>query len=199
MNASNLRAIVRLLFMLVLVAGAAGCDRSKWHEQSIRDGGFRVLMLPQPHYEKRQLDTPVGTITAHLYTMELSDSVFGVGYSDYPEQVLRMMAPRRMFMDVRDGWMKRINGRLQGEGKDIRLEGTYPGMEIVASGTVNGREAYLRGRFYLVGTRLYQVVVFGNRDTIPLADVNRFFSSFKLIPPREVSDVTIQTTPDKKP
>jgi hypothetical protein len=198
MNASNLRAIARLLPMLLLAAVASGCDRSQWQEQSIRDGGFRVLMRPQPHYEKRQLDTPVGAITAHLYTMELSDSVFGVGYSDYPEQMLRMMAPRRMFMDVRDGWMKRIDGRLQGEGKDIRLEGTYPGMEIVASGTVNGREAYLRGRFYLVGNRLYQIVVFGNRDSIPLADVNRFLSSFKLIPPREVSDVTIQPAPDKK-
>lgn len=193
---------MRMPKLIVLLAAAAllvaGCGGPSWQEQNIQAGGFRIMMRGDVHYDKNVLDTPVGKIEAHMYSMELKDSVFGVGYSDYPEQMVQSMAPRRLFMAVRDTWVRRINGRLQGDGADIRLEGKHPGMEIVAWGKVKDRDAYLKGRFYLVGNRLYQVVVFGNQDSMPLADINRFMESFKLIPQREVGRIDIAPTPDTK-
>lgn len=194
MNALTRSAL--LLFIMVL---AAGCGRPSWQELAIRDGGFSILMRPNPHYEKRALETAAGRIVAQMYSTETQDSVFGVGFSDYPEEMVRTMAPRRLFMAVRDTWVRRIDGKLQGDGIDIRLDGKHPGMEVVAWGTVSGREAYLKARFYLVGNRLFQVVVFGRRDSMPLAEVNRFLASFKLIPQREVGSLAIEPPPDKKP
>ena len=37
----------------------------------------------------------------------------------------------------------------------------------------------MRGRLYLVDNRLYQLIVFGNKETIPASDINQFMGSFK--------------------
>lgn len=188
---------VKNFLVLAVLAALAACGRPSWQEQTIQDGGFRVLMRGEVRYDMRAIETPAGPIHAHMYYMELKDSVFGVGYSDYPPQMVQSMTPRRLFMAVRDTWVRRIEGRLEGEGIDIQLDKQHPGMEVVAWGKVKGRDAYLKGRFYLVGDRLYQIVIFGNRDSMPLADINHFLASFKLVPQREVGSITVTPGPVK--
>lgn len=190
---------LRVLALAGALGSTSGCGGPSWQEFTSQDGGFRVLMRGDVHYEKRELVTPIGQVPAHMYSIELRDSVFGVGYADYPPQLVRSMTPRRLFMAVRDTWVRRIEGRLQGDGRELRLEGGHPGMEIVAWGTVGSRPAYLKGRFYLVGNRLYQLVVFGNRDSMPIAEINRFLGSFRVLPPREVGTFTISPAPEKPP
>ena len=185
------RSISRFLLLAAALVLVAACGGPAWREVSTPDGGFRILMRGDPRVEKRDLDTPVGKITGNWYATELQESVFGVGYSDYPAQVLGSMAPRRMFMTVRESWVKRIDGRLQGDGTDIKLDKAHPGMEFIARGQLQGHDVYLRGRLYLVGNRLYQVIVFGRKDTLPPSDVNKFLASFALVPQRELATIRI--------
>jgi hypothetical protein len=131
--------------------------------------------------------------------MPAKDAAFGVGYADYPVEVVRASDPRKLFTTVRESWVKRIDGTLQGDGTDIKLENKYPGMEIIAWGKLDGRDAYLRGRFYLVDDRLYQVIVFGNKSRMPVSDINQFLASFKLMPRNETTTVTIDSGAGKKP
>ena len=191
------RTAVRLL--IALLAGAAlscGCTPSTWREVDSPDGGFRILMQGDPRVANNVLDTPLGKINASWYSIEANDSAFGVGYADYPEAVTRG-TPRELFTVVRESWVKRISGTLQGDGTDIKLDNQYPGMEFIALGKLNNRDAYVRGRFYLVGNRLYQVVVFGTKSAMPISDINQFLGSFKLVPRRELATVKIESTPDK--
>src|SRR5262245_33085911 len=112
--------VQRLLLAVVLVALGAACGPS-WKETSTPEGGFRILMRGDPRVEKRDVDTAVGPIRGNWYAVELKESVFGVGYSDYPPEVVKGMAPRRMLMTVRDSWVRRINGASQGDPTDIKL------------------------------------------------------------------------------
>ena len=186
------RPASRILPLLAVIAAlVAACTGAAWHEVSIPDGGFRILMQGDPRLEKTELETPIGKITAYWYSMDAKDAAFGVGYSDYPVEIVRNAPPRQLFAIVRESWIKRIGGTLQGDGRDIKLEDKYPGMEFIASGKLEGRDAYLRGRFYLVGDRLYQVIVFGNKSAMPVSDINQFLGSFKLVPRQET--VTIDT------
>ena len=179
---SSLAAAVLLL---------AACDRApSWQEIKAPDGGFRIEMRGDARIEKQDVETPIGKITGNWYSTEPKNAVFGVGYSDFPPEVARNMPPRRLFTIVRESWLKRIQGKLQGDGADIRLDG-YPGMEFVAWGKFKEKDAYLRGRLYLVDTRLYQVVVFGDKETVPLSDVNHFMNSFKLIKVAPVNPMDI--------
>ena len=183
-----------LLLLCAIAAFVAGCTDPGWQELTIPEGGFRVLMQGAPRVETNSMETPVGKITGHLYSVEATDAAFGVGYSDFPAEIVRATTPRQLFTVVREGWVKRIQGTLQGDGTDIKLESKYPGMEIIAWGKLDGRDAYLRGRFYLVGDRLYQLIVFGTKSAMPVSDINHFLGSFKLTPRHETSTVTV----DKK-
>ena len=102
-----------------------------------------------------------------------------------------------MLAGVRDSWVKRIDGRLDGNATDIRLDGKWSGMEFAARGKLEGRDAWMRGRLYLVDNRLYQLIVFGNRGTIPVADINRFMGSFKVAQPKDTTTLTIEASPEK--
>jgi hypothetical protein len=185
-----------LLAVVLLVA--AGCSDPSWREVASPDGGFRIRMRGDPRVEQRNVDTPAGKITGHWYSLDGEDSVFGVGFADYPHQILQRTPSRNMFSGVRDSWLKRIGGQLDGNATDIKLDGKWVGMEFSARGKLDGRDAWMRGRLYLVDNRLYQLIVFGNKETIPVSDINQFMGSFKVAQPKESTTLTIDAAPDKK-
>jgi len=187
-----------LLTLAVVAAIVAGCGDSSWREIAAADGGFRILMRGEPQVEVRNLDTPIGKIAGNWYSLEGKDSVFGVGYADYPVQVVQATPPQTMFTIVREGWLKRIEGRLEGDATDIKLDDKWSGMEFTARGKLEGRDAWMRGRFYLVDNRLYQLVVFGNKEAIPTTDIRKFMGSFKVAKPNDVATVKIDAAPERK-
>jgi len=193
------RPVSAVLLLLATILGlAAGCGDSSWREVAAADGGFRVLMRGAPRVEQRNLDTPMGRIAGNWYSLEQKDSVFGVGYADYPAPIVRATPPRAMFTTVREGWLKRIQGKPEGEGTDIKLDNKWYGMEFTARGRLEGREVWMLGRFYLVDNRLYQLIVFGDKAAIPRSDINKFMGSFKVAQPRELSTIKIDPVPDRK-
>ena len=186
------------LMLAVVLSVAAGCGDPTWREVAAPDGGFRIKMRGDPRVEERNLDTPAGKITGHLYSLDAKDSVFAVGFADYPRQILQGAPPSRMFANLRDSWLKRIDGRPEGNATDIKLDGKWVGMEFTARGKLEGRDAWMRGRLYLVDNRLYQLIVFGNKETIPVSDINQFMGSFKVAQPRESTRVNIDAAPEQK-
>jgi hypothetical protein len=166
------------------------CSKPAWQEVAVPEAGFRISMRGNPVVEKHDLDLPIGRVTGHWYSTELKGSVFGVGYADYPKEVVSNAPPQKMLSIVRESWIKRIQGKQQGDGVQFKLEG-HPGMEFVATGKFQGRDAYLRGRLYLVGTRLFQIVVFGDKQNLPLSDINQFMDSFKLTPIQGVNTIEL--------
>jgi hypothetical protein len=190
--------VVALAAFAMTLAVTAACGDPSWREVAAPDGGFRVLMRGDPRVEQRNLDTPAGPITGNWYSLAEKDSVFGVGYADYPVQIVQATPPAKMFALVREGWLKRIDGRLEGDATDIKLDGKWFGMEFTARGRLEGRDAWMRGRFYLVDNRLYQLVVFGNRKSIPTPDIKKFMGSFRVAQPRDISTIRIEPAPDAK-
>jgi hypothetical protein len=169
-----------------------------WQELRAPDGGFRVEMRGDARVEKHEIETPIGKITGHWYSLEQNDAVFGVGYADWPAAFVQNAPPRQIFTIIRQGWLQRIAGTLRGDSVDIKLDGNL-GMEFAASGKLNGRDAYLKGRLYLVDNRLYQVVAFGDEGKVSQSDVDRFMGSFKLIPRAPVNTLNLDIVGDRPP
>lgn len=182
-----------LVVLAVAVAVLAACGRTEWQELPIREGGFSVLMRPQPQYARQQMDTPAGKVPAHLYSSARGDSFFAVGYSDYPLSQVVGGAPDTLFNHVRDTWVKRIDGTLV-RASPIKLAGQYPGIEFSAEGKFKGADTILDARLYLVDQRLYQVIAMGRKGEVSQGIVNRFLDSFKLI---QGSEQTIILKPDR--
>ena len=51
--------------------------------------------------------------------------------------------------------------------------------------------------FGIVMDVLYQLIVFGNKETIPVSDINRFMASFKVAKPRDTTTLNIEGAPEK--
>jgi hypothetical protein len=183
---------ILLLGLWVLALGA--CSDGEWKPLPVSDGGFSVLMRPQPQYARQVLDTPAGKITAHLYSSDRPDSYFAVGYSDYPIALVLGSSPDALFAGVRDTWVRRIDGKLI-VSSPLKLEGKYAGLEFTADGKVKDADTFLQARMYLVDQRLYQIIAMGRKSAFPQAVANRFLTSFKLIPIAERG--TFEVKPDK--
>ena len=124
------------------------------------------------------MDTDAGPIEVHMFVAEQGQKAWLVGYSDYPEALVEASDPATMLAGARDGAVSNVNGQLVSDA-EITLNG-YPGREFSASVTQNGQEIVLRQRVYMVGNRLYQVVVIAPKGEENSTEVEDFFQSFRL-------------------
>ena len=189
------RRSIALALCACIALGA--CSRGKeWQELEIPEGGFKVLMRPQPHYARQQLETPAGKMYGHLYSSERPDAFFAVGYSDYPIALVAATPPQALFDGVRDTWVKRIGGRLT-MSSPLVLQGTYPGLEFSAEGRVKDNETFLQGRLFLFDQRLYQVIAMGRKGEVAQGTLNRFLNSFRIVPVAETARFEVKPPMEK--
>jgi hypothetical protein len=177
----------------VLVACSRG--DSEWKALAVLEAGFSILMRDQPQYMRQTLDTPAGKMEAHLYASDRPDAYFAVGYSDYPLALVLGGSPQELFADVRDTWVRRLEGRLVSSDDRIRI-GNYPGYAFSVVGKAKGADAILDARLYLVDQRLYQIVAISRRNEVAQGIVNRYLDSFKLIDEARVGSIRVE--PEKK-
>ena len=175
----------------------AACTRGEWEKLEVSEGGFSVLMRPQPTYAKMPVDTPAGRAVAHLYSSDRPDAYFAVGYSDYPLAAVVGTPPDELFAGIRDTWVRRVAGRLL-ISSPLRLQRKYPGLEFTAEGRVNNAETFLHARVYLVDQRLYQVVAMARKGEVSQGVMNRFLDSFRIIPTTESSFLEVVPPPEVK-
>jgi len=187
--------VLGLLALLAVVLAA--CTRGEWQTLEVSEGGFSVLMRPQPTFLKMPVDTPAGRTMAHLYSSDRPDAYFAVGYTDYPVAAVLGVPPDELFAGIRDTWIRRINGRLLMSGP-VRLNRQYPGLEFTGEGRVKDADTFLHARVYLVDQRLYQVVAMGRKGEISQGVINRFLASFKLGTQGETQTLEVVAPPAVK-
>jgi hypothetical protein len=133
------------VLLFICAAALAACGASEWQSLEVSEGAFAVLMRGQPHYVKQDIDTPAGKMTAHLYSSDRPDAYYAVGYVDYPLALVTGVPPEKLFANVRDTWVRRIQGKLTASDDTLKLEGKYPALEFWAEGT-NARGSKLAAK-----------------------------------------------------
>lgn len=136
-----------------------------------KDGGFKVLMPGQP--QVRSQNEPGRAVT--MYCVENANGAYSVGVV---EVKLPPNTPQEMILEMGcRGAVRSVQGKVT-KSKTISLEGKYPGREVSADMGKDG--GVFRARFYLVGPRIYQVLVMGYSDWVSSADADKFLDSFAL-------------------
>ena len=134
--------------------GGTTQTETPWEKFSPKGSGFEVLFPGKPTGSDEALDTAVGTLMHHQYSLLQGTSYFMVSYVDYPGPVTDPTLIKTMLDAGREGGLKATNGVLRSE-KEIKL-GEYVGREwvvVIPDGGV------ARARAYWVSSRLYQAVV----------------------------------------
>lgn len=159
------RAAIEVVVLSVLSACAPEYD---WRELKSAEGAFSALMPAKPAFEERPL-AHSSDIIMRLWSAQVADSVFGIGYADYPT------AGAQLLDATRDALVANMRGHVV-EERPVAQYG-LDGREFTAeSGDVE-----LKARLFVSGRRLYQVAVLGRKSSLsaPGADVDLFLSSFR--------------------
>ncbi len=143
------------------------------------EGRFTVLFPAKPKEDRQVIRLPLGEMTAHIFTAAFANGTgeMVVSYADYPAPVLAAKRPDPMLDDSVAGTIGGMKATLVRSGR-IAQAGA-PGREF--SWTMAGPQGPLKGqsRVFLVGPRLYQVLVVGTEKSLGMDVYDMIFKSFE--------------------
>ena len=160
-------------------------DERAWKEFESTDGGFAIAFPGKPGFKTHTVQALAGPLVNHIYGLDIGVAFFAATYTDMP-------------LPVPAGDKELINLALDA-GRDRALSGTASQLiseEPISLDGYIGRGSFYsspdgsltHNRNYIVGNRLYQLVVVSDDfRKSPAEDrkffkglINRFFASFKL-------------------
>lgn len=137
-------------------------------------GRFAISFPIEP--TRKEMPVP-GGIMRYRYLVALHDDklVYSVHYADGKP----VGEPRQALKQAQDGMVKAQGGKLLKE-EEIHL-GDSPGRAFSFSFTTNGVAAIQHIRTYLVGDRIYILIVAAPPALLDADDMERFFRSFSVL------------------
>lgn len=149
-----------------------------WVEYISDPMGFTV-MAPKPmEISQEKSDTADGPTDINYFMAEMGAVTYGVICNDFSAEFTAKI-DRKEFLDKGvKGFVDKLAGTLTAE-REVTLGG-YTGREIVMTGSSQGAALYGKARFFLAGTRLYQLAYIAEQGKEDAAAVDHFLNSFKL-------------------
>jgi hypothetical protein len=149
-----------------------------WVEYGSQPHRF-TIMTPKSFVVSRDTtQTPAGDIELVTYLAELGPAAYGVVCNDFPQDFVAGKDPNAILQGGSKGFNSQFNGTVTGE-QLLTLNG-HSGLEITLTGATQGVEIFAKGRFYLVGNRMYQIMVIAEKGKGDLEAIDKFLGSFKL-------------------
>ncbi|HEY9405298.1 MAG TPA: hypothetical protein VIQ24_21780 [Pyrinomonadaceae bacterium] len=160
-------------------------DERAWKEFESTDGGFVVAFPGKPGFKIHAVQTVAGQLMNHAHGLDIGVAFFAATYTDMPlpARAGDKELINRALDSGRDSVLSGTGGKLISE-EPITFDG-YIGRNILYS-SPNG--SLTHNRDYVVGNRLYQLIVISDDyRKSPAEDrkffkglTDRFFASFKL-------------------
>ena len=139
--------------------------------------GFSVKMPGQPQVQRQKVTIPAGEVATAAYSLQTPEGViYSVSIADYPEKVVAARPPEAFLNEGRDGLTNQLKGTVSNE-QEVTVDG-YPGKSY----TVSSPNGEVRARNYLVGPRLYTLLVLYN-PSIGAPGADDFLGSLALVNP----------------
>ena len=182
-----------LIALAAVVGVLAACKPSlDWRETKSADGKFAAVFPGKPAVSTREIAFGTGRITMTMTSAGKGPTLFGVGVAKLPpdavasaEAVEATVARFRDALLVNSGTMLfsadgalplSADARASARGAVSLRARRHPATDAKQPGIVQ-----LAAQFFVVDDRLYQVAALGDAD-LAAADLETFFTSFKLIP-----------------
>jgi hypothetical protein len=139
--------------------------------------GFAVRMPGQPQVVRNKVTIPAGDVTTAAWTVQVEGVIYSVSIADYPEKVVAARPPEAFLEEGKNGLTNQLKGTLKSE-EALTINGIYPGKAY----TVSSDNGEVRARNYLVGPRLYTMLVLYN-PSIGAPGADEFLGSLELVNP----------------
>lgn len=159
--------------LITVVLAFAGCAEPLPPEFVSKEHKFRVRFGGVP----TAFDRPDNGIPSKLYTLATPDGAYTVRAYDLPVTAEQAREASTKLLDEAKRDLIRSVGGTETSSESVVLSGKYAGRAFAA--TASGPQAgLLRGRVWLVGTRLYKVSAFGTPVFAESPAATAFLESF---------------------
>jgi hypothetical protein len=165
-------------------AGASpeAAARPGWEKFTSVDGGYSVLMPGKPNEVPQKIQAPpLGEVEIRVAAINKGINIaFMVIYNDYAPGQVPLDSLEASYDRARQGALANSGGTLAGE-KKVML-GDLPGREV----KIEMPETKVPGgglihlRYFLKGSRLYQVMYIAPKADVDAGDVAAFLDSFRI-------------------
>src|SRR5262245_30286528 len=129
-----------------------------WKEFSSIDGRFKVALPGDPIETSTTIESSLGKIQRHRFTLGAGFGAFLVSYSDLPEILTEPDEVKKFLDNAHEAEVAAYRGKLLSIA-EIALDG-YPGREF----TAKTPDSKFRMKYYLVGQRFYQIAIATTND-----------------------------------
>jgi len=166
--------MMRRSFAILCLIAAAGCQQKPFETFKSPDGKFEAKFPGQPQVKA----TAAAGVSLKMYSVETWNRAFMIGYADLPipKYESEGRTTSRLF-EARDGALTAVSAKSNGTTKVIQHQNRFPGIEFGGAAD----EKHLRAQIFLVGHRLYQVLVVGSSaDLLTSPEAEEFFASFQV-------------------
>jgi hypothetical protein len=149
-------------------------DSAGWVKFTSDTGNFSVMVPETPTEKTETTDSAHGPYTTHLFIVRDTTNVYLIGWVDYDPS---FNFNRQAELEAnRDNFVKGLSAKLLTTRPTV-IDG-YSAIEFTAETT----DRIFKSRVYMVGRRPYQIVIGSPKGTDDVANVTRFFRSFKVSP-----------------
>jgi predicted Ser/Thr protein kinase len=150
-----------------------------WQKFSSPAGRFSVLLPGAPSEETLNQETELGIVPTHNHTVLGGKTMYRVSYADFPGIVFEADQVDKALEGAQKGIVNGVPGCKVLRQQDITLAGNR-GREVDIE--VPNIQCLARVRAYLVGGRLYTVIMRVPDSTPSPPEMETFFGSFRLEP-----------------
>jgi hypothetical protein len=138
--------------------------------------GFNVMIPGEPQAQRGEVNIPGGKVQTAAWTTNVEGVLYSISTADYPEKTVASNPASAFLNEGRNGLVNQLKGTVKNE-EDITLQG-YPGKAF----TVSSDAGEVRARNFLVGPRLYTLLVLYN-PSIGAPQADAFLTSLELVNP----------------
>jgi hypothetical protein len=146
-------------------------------------GRFRFRFPGKPVETETKADTNIGPmVTYTTVSTGPAGGLYAVGYFDITMPAGRKMPPANTLLEgAIQGQVRRGNWTVSSK-KSIKI-GEYPGIDVTGDvHTPNKPDRVGRLRIYLVGKRVYTIILKGPKSSTRMAEFQKALDTFELLP-----------------
>jgi hypothetical protein len=171
-----LKKLVALAFPIVVVLACSSLTQ-KW--ETVSEDGITVDMPGKPTKQAQDIPSAAGKATGQMFTLDKGSEAYILAYHEFPAALSSLnIDPKMILNNASDGAVKNIDGKVTSQ-RDI-TNGSYPGKEIVGSGSKEGKEIEFTIRIYWAKTRLVQTLYLAEKGKTNQTNATKFLDSLKI-------------------
>ncbi len=176
------RSVSIRMFILLLACSSPFVGRLKAGEERHAKGNFEIEFPGRKPSSAQSDKLEVGLETLEIHTFSTRSQqgpAFTVTYVDYPAHIVQERKPAELVTIVRQSTVSGLSGTVTAIAS-LKKHGGF-GQQISFHGRTRETKTVGRLQVFLVENRLYQLLVWGPRDSFDKRAAQKFFKSFSLL------------------